>query len=143
MSSDGFHIEGLEGFYNDLLRIATKECPEAVEAWGEAIAMQFMKRVAENANVDGGRLRASFEAAGDGISGEDSTYIKNVSSDGVDIVAGSNVEYADHVNTGHKLNDDDETWWEGSHYFDDAYDEVKQEIPRWLTERLKELFDIG
>lgn len=138
MSNDGFIIEGLDELHKKMLNLAKKEFPDFCEAAAEALSMQLMKRVAELAPVDEQRLRSSFEMAAGGFVNDDAVFEKSKKGAGIEILAGSNVEYADYVNTGHKLRDG--SWWEGYHYFDDAYDELEAQAAKWLADRLDELF---
>lgn len=133
--TDGFFIEGLDELHRNMLELAQKEFPDFCEAAAEALSMQLMKRTAELSPVDQNRLRASFETAATGASNDDAVFERN----GMEVLVGSNVEYADYVNTGHKLRNGE--WWEGYHYFDDAFDELQSQAAEWLAERLEELFD--
>lgn len=138
MASDGFVIEGLDELHKKMLNLAKKEFPDFCEAAAEALSMQLMKRVAELAPVDENRLRSSFETAASGLESNDAVFEKSGKDGNIEVLAGSNVPYADHVNTGHKLRNGQ--WWEGYHYFDDAYDELEAQASKWLADRLDELF---
>lgn len=140
--ADGFVIEGLDQLHRQMLTFVKNKFPRAIEAWCEGLAMRLMERVADLAPVredpGGGRLRNSYITASMGQSDEDA-YFERVGHGGdVAVLVGSNVEYADYVNTGHKLRNG--AWWEGYHYFDDAWDEFEAEAANWLADRLEELF---
>ncbi|MED0679699.1 HK97 gp10 family phage protein [Aneurinibacillus thermoaerophilus] len=137
--ADGFVIEGLDQMHRQMLAFVRNNFPRAAEAWCEGLAMRLMERVASLAPVDKGRLRNAFITASMGQSNEDAFFDKIGRGGNVTILAGSNVSYADHVNTGHKLRNGE--WWEGYHYFDDAWDEFEAEAIDWLADRLEELFN--
>lgn len=136
--SDGFVIEGLDQFHRQLLTFTKNKFPRAAEAWCEGLAMRLMERVASLTPIDTNRLQNSFITASMGQSDEDAYFERIGRGGNVAVLAGSNVDYADHVNTGHKKKNGE--WWEGYHYFDDAWDEFEAEAADWLADRLEELF---
>lgn len=146
----GFTLEGFDEWMQHMIRVVNQQLPRLLELWCEALALQLMTMVAEKTPVDQGALRNSFTSAGAGVDGDGSVYLKTTTGDGVEIIVGSNIEYAQYVETGHRTRgsglDYDAAkqagkWVEGAHMLEDSWHEFEPEALRWLEDRVGEVMN--
>lgn len=85
----------------DRFNAQREQLDEEMERIGKLTAFAFLHRVTAVAPVMDGRLRNSLAAASSGTDGEDSIF-KMQKIRGIKLVFGTNVEYADWVENGHR-----------------------------------------
>lgn len=140
----GFVLEGFDEWMQHMIRVVNQQLPRLLELWCEALALQLMTMVAEKTPVDLGALRNSFTSAGAGVNGDGSVYLKTKMADGVEIIVGSNMEYAQYVETGHRTRSSGkqaEKWVEGVHMLEDSWHEFEPEALRWLEDRVGDVMN--
>lgn len=98
----GFVLEGFDEWMQQMRSVVHGKIPQMLELWAEALALQLMSMVVEKTPVDTEALRNSFLSAGMGVNGDGSVFLKAGIGDGIEIVVGSNLFYAEYVEAGHR-----------------------------------------
>ncbi|EOV9528863.1 HK97 gp10 family phage protein [Bacillus cytotoxicus] len=146
----GFVLEGLDAWMLHMKNVINRQLPRLLEVWCEALALELMTRVAEKTPVDTEALRNSFLSAGAGVDGNGSVYLKTKMGNGVEIIVGSNLEYAEYVEAGHRTRHSGMSreaakkagkWVEGAHMLEDSWHEFEPEALRWLEDRVGEIMN--
>ncbi|HDR3524188.1 HK97 gp10 family phage protein [Bacillus pacificus] len=153
MSGDfegGFTLDGFDQWMLQMISVINRELPKLLEVWAEALALQLMTMVAEKTPVDQGALRNSFLSAGAGVDGDGAVCLKVGMGNGIEIVVGSNLEYAEYVEAGHRTRNSGMSreaakkagkWVEGAHMLEDSWHEFEPEALRWLEDRVGEVMN--
>lgn len=146
----GFILEGFDEWMQQMKSVIQGRLPKMLELWAEALALQLMSMVAEKTPVDKGALRNSFLSAGAGVNGDGSVFLKVGMGEGIEIVVGSNLEYAEYVEAGHRTRRSGMSreaakeagkWVEGAHMLEDSWHEFEPEALRWLEDRVGEIMN--
>lgn len=146
----GFVLEGFDDWMKQMKSVIRGKLPKLLELWAEALALQLMSMVAEKTPVNQGALRNSFLSAGAGVDGDGSVFLKVGMKGGVEIVVGSNLEYAEYVEAGHRTRNSGTSretakgagkWVEGAHMLEDSWHEFEPEALNWLEDRVGEVMN--
>ena len=126
-------IRGLSAFRRRLKAATNGELHDKYNVWLEAMGMQFLDVVQDEiirlGVVDTRRLLNSFDKS-------DSGCVFNITNNGLTLKVGTNVQYAQWVNDGHKLRG--HGWWEGYHYFDVSLSVFERIFKASLERKLQE-----
>lgn len=161
MASDvKIDIKGLDEFIKRLKQVTSGELREKFNIWLEGIGMEFLDTVQDEIIrlkvVDSRRLLNSFDKS-------DDDCIFKITSNGLVLEVGTNVEYARWVNDGHSIGSKKLTiktkngrklalgnvknwvrkreWWEGYHYFDVSLKIFEKIFNTSLEKNLQEWLD--
>ncbi|UTG85110.1 HK97 gp10 family phage protein [Bacillus paranthracis] len=146
----GFVLEGFDEWMQQMRSVVHGKIPQMLELWAEALALQLMSMVVEKTPVDTEALRNSFLSAGMGVNGDGSVFLKAGIGDGIEIVVGSNLFYAEYVEAGHRKRNSGKSreeakesgdWVEGAHMLEDSWHEFEPEALRWLEDRVGEIMN--
>ncbi|MEK4636884.1 HK97 gp10 family phage protein [Bacillus sp. FSL W8-0519] len=146
----GFILEGFDEWMLQIKSVINQKLPKLLELWAEALALQLMNMVVEKTPVDTEALRNSFISAGAGVDGDGAVFLKVGMGEGVEIVVGSNIEYAEYVEAGHRTRKSGMSreaakkagkWVEGAHMLEDSWHEFEPEALRWLEDRVGEIMN--
>ncbi|MGM7428568.1 HK97 gp10 family phage protein [Bacillus pacificus] len=147
----GFVLEGFDEWMHQMKSVIQGRLPRMLELWAEALALQLMSMVVEKTPVgETEALRNSFLSAGMGVDGNGSVFLKAGMGNGIEIIVGSNIEYAEYVEAGHRTRNSGMSreaakeagkWVEGAHMLEDSWHEFEPEALRWLEDRVGEIMN--